>query len=135
MPTPITILNVSGPYREPREPAFSYDYSVQRAAWPTPQGVRVKVAIQEELEYFKSRILDVTGSSPGRQLIINKMLTRMIADRKFQIAEREGMFQDRADVMVGLFTGPLVHLFPALEAAMTAATDEIRKEIKEKVGT
>jgi hypothetical protein len=134
MPTPITILNVNGPYREPREPAFSYDYSVQRANWPTPQGVRIKVAIQEELEYFKSKVLEVTGGSPGRQLIINKLLTRLIADRKFEIADQEGMFLERQDVMVGPFTGPLAHLFPALEARITGAKDEIGKQIKDQVG-
>jgi hypothetical protein len=134
MPTPITILNVNGPYREPREPAFSYDYSVQRSNWPTPQGVRIKVAITEELEYFKSKLLEVTGGSPGKQLIINRMLTRVIADHKFQIAENEGMFLERVDVMVGPFTGPLVHLFPALEARIAGVKEEVRKQIREKVG-
>ncbi len=134
MRTPLSILNVNGPYREPREPVFSYDYSVQRSNWPTPQGVRIKVAITEELEYFKSKVLDVTGGSPGKQLIINRMLTRMIADHKFQIAENEGMFLERIDVMVGPFTGPLAHLFPALEARMAGAKEEVRKQIREKVG-
>lgn len=134
MRTPISILQVNGPYREPREPAFSYDYSVQRSNWPTPQGVRVKVAIKEELEYFKSKVLDVTGGSPGQQLLVNKMLTRLIADRKFQMAEQEGMFMERTDVMVGPFTGPLVHFFPALETWMNEAKDDVRKQIREKIG-
>jgi len=43
------ITDVTGPYREPREQVFSYDYSIQRASWPTAQAVRVKVAIPEEL--------------------------------------------------------------------------------------
>lgn len=134
MRTPLSILNVNGPYREPREPAFSYDYSVQRSNWPTPQGVRIKVAITEELEYFKSKVLEVTGGSPGKQLIINRLITRVIADHKFQIAEKEGMFLERIDVMVGPFTGPLVHLFPALEARMNEAKDDIRKQIREQAG-
>jgi hypothetical protein len=52
MTHPFTTLNVSGPYREPRELVFSYDYSVQRPNWPTPNGVRVKVSIPDELDYF-----------------------------------------------------------------------------------
>ena len=33
-----TVLNVMGPYREPREPAFSFDYSVQRPIGPRLKG-------------------------------------------------------------------------------------------------
>ena len=33
-----TVLNVMGPYREPREPAFSFDYSVQRPHWGNATG-------------------------------------------------------------------------------------------------
>ena len=54
----LKITDVTGPYREPREPVFSYDYSIQRASWPTAQAVRVKVAIPEELEF---RTVSVTG--------------------------------------------------------------------------
>ena len=32
-----TIIDISGPYREPREESFSYDYSIQRPTWPTPK--------------------------------------------------------------------------------------------------
>ena len=35
----MTIIDVSGPFREPREPIFSYDYSVQRPTWATPGGI------------------------------------------------------------------------------------------------
>ncbi len=134
METPVTILNVSGPYREPREPAFSYDYSIQRPNWPTLQGVRVKVSIADELEYLKSKVLGVSGGSPGQQLLVTQMLSRRIADRKFQIASDEGMFSERRDVMIGPFTSDLGHLFARLEIWMNEARSVLREEIREKVG-
>ena len=134
METPVTILNVSGPYREPREPAFSYDYSIQRPNWPTLQGVRVKVSIADELEYLKSKVLGVSGGSPGQQLLVTQMLSRRIADRKFQIASDEGMFLERRDVMIGPFTSDLGHLFARLEIWMNEARSVLREEIREKVG-
>jgi len=127
-------LNVSGPYREPREPAFSYDYSIQHPNWPTPQGVRVKVSIADELDYLKSKVLGVSGGSPGQQLLVTQMLSRRIADRKFQIASEEGMFSERRDVMIGFFTGELGHLFARLEIWMNEARSVIREEIRQKVG-
>ena len=36
----LTIMDVSGPFREPREQAFSYDYSILRSDWPLPHAVR-----------------------------------------------------------------------------------------------
>lgn len=134
METPVTILNVSGPYREPREPAFSYDYSIQGSNWPTLQGVRVKVSIADELDYLKSKVLGVSGGSPGQQLLVTQMLSRRIADRKFQIAGEEGMFSERRDVMIGPFTGELEHLFARLEIWMNEARSVIREEIRQKVG-
>ncbi|MGH7229100.1 MAG: hypothetical protein ACREIH_07775 [Nitrospiraceae bacterium] len=134
METPVTILNVSGPYREPREPAFSYDYSIQRPNWPTAQGVRVKVSIADELEYFKGKVLGVSGGSPGQQLLVTQMLSRRIADRKFQIACDEGMFSERRDIMIGPFTSDLGHLFARLEILMNEARSVLREEIREKVG-
>ncbi len=133
MANPFTILNVSGPYREPREPAFSYDYAVQRATWPTPNGVRVKVAVSEELEYFKGKILEVPSGSPGQQLLVSQLLMRHIADRKLQIANEENMFNERLDIMIGPFTGPLAHLFPRLDAWMNESKAALRQEIREKV--
>jgi len=133
MANPFTILNVSGPYREPREPAFSYDYAVQRATWPTPNGVRVKVAVSEELEYFKGKILEVPSGSPGQQLLVSQLLMRHIADRKLQIANEENMFNERLDIMIGPFTGPLAHLFPRLDAWMNDSKAALRQEIREKV--
>jgi hypothetical protein len=133
MTHPFTILNVSGPYREPRELVFSYDYSVQRPNWPTPNGVRVKVSIPDELDYFKTKILGINGGSPGQQMIVTQMLSRRIADRKLQIANEEGMFLERGDVMVGPFTGPLSHLFGQLDAWMHESNTSVRQEITARV--
>lgn len=130
----LTILNVTGPYREPRQPAFSYDFSFQRPQWPTAQAARMKVSIADELDYLKVKILQVTGGSPGQQLRINQLLSRHIADQKFKIVEAEGMLADRRDVMVEPFTGPHAHLFARLAAWMEQEKDALRREIKEKVG-
>jgi hypothetical protein len=134
MKNPFTILDVSGPFREPREPVFSYDYAVQRPHWPTANAIRVKVAIADELEYCKKTVLDVAGGSPGQQLLISQILSRRIADRKLSIANEEGMFSERLDVMIGPFIGPLAHLFRPLELWMREATSSLRQEISEKVG-
>ena len=133
MKNPFTILNVSGPFREPREPIFSYDYAVQRPHWPTANAVRVKVAIADELEYCKKTVLNIAGGSPGQQLLINQILSRRIADRKLSIANDEGMFSERLDVMIGPFTGPLAHLFRPLELWMHETTSSLREEISQKV--
>ena len=133
MTYPFTILNVSGPYREPRELVLSYDYSVQRPNWPTPNGVRVKVSIPDELDYLKTKILNVNGGTPGQQMIITQMLSRRIADHKLHMANEEQMFLDRGDVMVGAFTGSLVHLFPRLEAWMQENKAALRQEIAARV--
>jgi hypothetical protein len=133
MTHPFSILNVSGPFREPREPAFSYDYTVHRPAWPTPQAVRVKVAIEAELGYLKDKVLAITGGSPGQQLRVNQILTRWIADHKLTIANEEGMFLQRLDVMIQPFTGPLAHLFPVLSGMMEQEKAALREEIREKV--
>ena len=114
MSNEFSILNVLGPYREPREYSFSFDYSVQRPHWPTPQGIRVKVAIDQELEYFKTKILQLSGGTPGQQLRINQILCRAIADQKLEIANKEGLFADRRDVMIDPFVDELKHLFGQL---------------------
>jgi hypothetical protein len=133
MADPLTILNVNGPYREPREAAFSYDYSIQRATWPTPNGVRVKVAVAEELDHLRTKVLDVPGGSPGQQLLITQLLTRHIADRKLQIANEDNMLNERLDVVIGPFTGALAHLFSKLDAWMNESKAALRQEIREKV--
>jgi hypothetical protein len=129
-----SILNVSGPYREPREPAFSYDYSIQRSDWPTANGVRIKVSILDELDYLKNKILAVSGGSPGQQLRVTQLLCRRIADRKLQIVDEERMLLERRDVMIGPFTGSLAHLFARLEAWMSEQKTSLRQELREQVG-
>lgn len=129
-----SILNVSGPYREPREPVFSYDYSIQRSDWPTANGVRIKVSIPDELDYLKNKILAVSGGSPGQQLRVTQLLCRRIADRKLQIVDEERMLLERRDVMIGPFTGSLAHLFAPLEAWMSEQKTMLRQEVREQVG-
>ena len=129
-----TVLNVLGPYREPRESIFSFDYSVQRPEWPTPQGVRVKVSIEHELEHFKTQVLQLSGGSPGQQLRIHQMLCRAIADQKLLIGNEEGLFSERRDVMIDPFTDTLKHLFERLDGWMHESGPQLRKEIQEKVG-
>jgi len=128
------ITEVTGPYREPREQVFSYDYSIQRASWPTPQGVRVKVAIPEELDVLRDKILGAVAGTPGQQLMISKFLSRHIADEKMKIADADGMLSERRDVVVGPFTGPLIHLFARLDAWAVEQQETLRAEIKKLVG-
>ena len=130
----LKITDVTGPYREPREQVFSYDYSIQRASLPTPQGVRVKVAIPEELDVLRNTILGGIAGTPGQQLMISKFLSRHIADEKIRIAEADGMLSERRDTVVGPFTGPLAHLFPRLDAWATEQEETLRLEIKTLVG-
>lgn len=129
-----TILEVSGPFREPREPVFSYDYAIQRPQWPTAHAVRIKVSIPDELDYCKAKVLGLTGGSPGQQLMMNQLLSRAIADRKFQIANEDGRFAERSDVMVAPFTGPLQHLFPRLESWMHETKAHLQAQIAARTG-
>ena len=128
------IANVTGPYREPREQVFSYDYSIQRASWPTAQAVRVKVAIPEELDVVRGKIFGDVVGTPGQQLMISKCLSRHIADEKIRIAEADGMLAERRDTVVAPFTGPLAYLFPRLDTWAVEQRDMLRAEIKKLVG-
>ena len=130
----IKITDVTGPYREPREQVFSYDYSIQRVSWPTAQAVRVKVAIPEELDVVRSKILGDVVGTPGQQLMISKLLSRHIANEKIRIADADGMLAERRDTMVPPFTGPLAHLFPRLDAWAAAQREMLRAEIRTRVG-
>jgi hypothetical protein len=134
MDTRIKIIEVIGPYREPREQVFSYDYSIQRASWATAQAVRVKVAIPEELDVIRGKIFGDVLGTPGQQLMISKCLSRHIADEKIRIAETDGMLAERRDTVVHPFTGPLVHLFPRLDAWAGEQRETLRAEIKTLVG-
>lgn len=128
------ITDVTGPFREPREQVFSYDYSIQRATWPTPQAVRVKVAIPEELDVLRGKIFGAIAGTPGQQLMISKYLSRHIADEKIRIAESDGMLSERRDTLVAPFTGPLVHLFARLDAWADEKRESLREEIRTLVG-
>ena len=128
------ITDVTGPYREPREQVFSYDYSIQRASWPTAQAIRVKVAIPEELDVLRSKILGAVEGTPGQQLMISRFLSRHIADEKIRIADADGMLSERRDTVVAPFTGPLAYLFPRLEAWAAEQKEPLREEIKTLVG-
>lgn len=76
------IANVTGPFREPREQVFSFDYSIQRVSWPTAQAIRVKVSIPEELDIVRAKVLGDVVGTPGQQLMISKFLSRQISDEK-----------------------------------------------------
>jgi hypothetical protein len=131
---PFTIVEINGPFREPREQVFSYDYSIQRSTWATPHGVRIKVSIPDELEVLKRRLFGIVGGSPGQQLMMSNMLSKAIADRKMVVAEGEGMLSERRDMMLAPFIGPLAHLFPKLEALLDADQSTIREEVRKRVG-
>lgn len=134
MGEPYTILNVMGPYREPREAALSFDYSVQRPQWATPQGIRVKIALEEELDVFKRDILQLSGGTAGQQLRINQLLARSIGDQKLAMANEEHLFDERRDFMLDPFTGSLAHLLPQLVSWMHQAREQWRQAIKDQVG-
>jgi len=130
----LVISSVAGPFREPREPVFSYDYSIQRATWAATHAVRVKIALAEELDYVKAKLLGTVTGSPGQQLMLNKLLSRKIGDQKLRIAEEQGWLKERADVLVPPFTGPLAHHFPQLESWIEAQQETLRSEIKQTIG-
>ncbi len=129
----MTILDVSGPFREPREQVFSYDYSIQRANWPLPHAVRVKVGIPEELDVLRSKLLGSVAGTPGQQLLISQVLSRRIADEKIRLAEAEGQLQDRREVIVPLYAGPDAHRFPRLEEWLERDRETLRAEIRKRV--
>ena len=130
----LTVTDVSGPFREPRESVFSYDYSIQRPTWATPFAVRIKVSLPAELDVIKGIVMGTVTGSPGQQVMLNKLLTRHIADQKLHIADNEGMLSERRDVLVEPFVGPMSHLFPQLERWVKKTREALRTEIKEKVG-
>ena len=132
MTQPFTTLHVTGPYREPLRPALSYDFVVQRPTWPTPQMVRVQVDLAEELDYVKSKMLEVHGGRPGQQLLVNQMLPRRLAERMLQIGNEEGLFLERKDIVIGPFAGPLAHLFLQLESWARDNQQILREEIRQR---
>ena len=135
MSSDLTILNVMGPFREPQEPVFSYDYSVQRPDWATAQGVRIKVSIEQELDYLKNTILEFSGGSVGQQIRCNQLLVRAIADKKLEIVDADGQLAERLDIMIGPFTGETFgQFFPLLDQWMQAEKSTLRQLIKDQLG-
>ena len=135
MTHPFTIINVAGPYREPRDPVLSYDYAVQRPTWPMAQAVRVKVSIPDELDVWKTKILGISGGTPGQQMVINQMLSRRLADEKLRIANEEGLFLERGDMLIGAFNdAPLQHLWSRLETWMHEASAQVREDVAARTG-
>ncbi|TKB65877.1 MAG: hypothetical protein E8D52_15915 [Nitrospira sp.] len=131
---PFAIVDINGPFREPREQVFSYDYSIQRSTWATPHGVRVKVSIPDELEVLKRRLVGMAVGSPGQQLMMSNILSKTIAGWKMQVADGEGMLTERRDMLLEPFIGPLAHLFPKVEALFTADQSAVREEVRRRIG-
>jgi hypothetical protein len=129
----MTIIDVSGPFREPREQSFSYDYSIQRSNWPTPHAVRVKVGIPEELDILKEKLLGAVTGSPGQQIVLSQLLSRRIADEKLRLAEEERQLLERREVVVPPYAGPEAHRFARLEEWLERDRDALRAEIKKRV--
>lgn len=129
----MTILDVSGPFREPREPAFSYEYAIQRPMWATAHAVRVKVGVTEELDVIRTKLLGAVTGSPGQQLLLSQILTRRIADEKIRLWDAEGQLNERREVSVEVFAGPFVHFFTRLEEWLEREKDTLRAEIKKRV--
>lgn len=129
----MTILDVSGPFREPREPVFSYDYAIQRPAWATAQPVRVKVGVGEELDVVRTKILGPVTGSPGQQLLIAQLLSRRIADEKIRLWDEDGQLNERREVVVDVFKGPFAHFFSRLEEWVEREKESLRAEIKKRV--
>ncbi len=128
------IANVTGPFREPREQVFSFDYSIQRVSWPTAQAIRVKVSIPEELDIVRAKVLGEVVGTPGQQLMISKFLSRQISDEKIRIAEADGMLSERRDTVVAPFIGPMAYLFPRLDSWAGEQQATLRAEITKLVG-
>lgn len=133
MASDLMILNVVGPYREPKEPAFSYDYSVQRPDWSTPQAVRIKVDIETELNSLKA-LLNCGGGSAGQQLRLNQILFRAIAEQKLALVDADGLLAERRDVMIGPFVDELSHLSELLKEWMQAEQVNLRQQVKDQIG-
>ncbi len=131
---PFAIIDINGPFREPREQVFSFDYSIQRSTWATPHGVRVKVSIPDELEVLKRRLVGMAVGSPGQQLMMSNILSKTIAGWKMQVADGEGMLTERRDMLLEPFIGPLAHLFPKVEALFTADQSAVREEVRRRIG-
>ncbi len=123
----------TGPFREPNADALSYDFYVNRKGWVIPRVMRVLVDIKSELEFFQ-QILGVAGGSPGQQLKLTQLLVRKVADQKWALVLEEGRIEKTSELLVDAFTGNDGYLFPKLEAWMRSVKDEVREEIRTKIG-
>jgi hypothetical protein len=137
-PTPASpqyeITLSAGPFREPGREILSYDFFINRKGWLIPRVIRVYVDIKAELDRFQHQVLGVSGGSPGQQLKLTQMLSRMIADRKVLIALEEGRIERGSEVLVQGFTGNDAYLFPQLETWMIEVKEKVRQAIKTQVG-
>jgi hypothetical protein len=127
-------LSVSaGPFREPGKEMLSYDFFVNRKGWLIPRVMRVFVDVKAELEFFQ-KILGVSGGTPGQQLKVTQMLTRIIADQKAAIVLEEGRMETVSELLVKGFTGNDAYLFPKLQNWMHEVKDKVRQEIRNQAG-
>jgi hypothetical protein len=124
----------TGPFREPGKDVLSYDFYVNRKGWLIPRVMRVFVDIKSELDVFQKEVLNVSGGSPGQQLKLTQMLTRLIADQKVAIALTDGRIEKSSEVLVTAFTGPDAYLFPQLHAWMLEFKERVREDIRAKIG-
>jgi hypothetical protein len=124
----------TGPFREPGKEILSYDFFVNRKGWMIPRVMRVFVDLNAELEVFQHQVLKVSGGSPGQQLKLTQMLTRLIADQKVAMALEEGRMEKASEVLIGSFTGNDAYLFEKLHSWMLEVKDKIREEIRTKIG-
>lgn len=124
----------AGPFREPGKDIISYDFFINRKGWLIPRVMRVYVGLKDELEFFQSTVLGVTGGSPGQQMKVTQMLTRKIAEQKIAIVLEEGRIEKAAEVLVAEFSGPDAYLFPKLEAWMQEVKGSTREDILKQAG-
>ena len=132
MSDPYKILTTSGPFREPREPVFSFDYSFQRPTWPSPFAVRIKVSIADEIEPLKLKLLGPHQGTPGQQLVVMNLLSRRIADQKLVLANEAGLLNERQDVMLPPFQEGLAGLAVKMDDWFRTVQDQLRQEIRER---
>ncbi len=130
MAEPYTVLNTSGPFREPRELVFSYDYSFQRPMWPMPQAARVKISIPDELEPLKAKLLAGTQGTPGQQMVVANLLSRHVADQKLVLANEAGLMAKRENVIIPPFVGELGHLGEKIAVWFDEKQAALREEVR-----
>lgn len=124
----------AGPFREPSKDVLSYDFFVNRKGWLIPRVMRVFVDVKTELHVFQQEVLQVSGGSPGQQLKLTQMLTRLIADQKVAIALADGRIEKASEVLIPVFTAGDQHLFPRLHEWMLEVKERVRQDIRATIG-